>query len=84
MNLKTKTAAEPNLSRIVQGPSNVSSFKDMEINDQNGQGFVNDWGLFSQAILWIAQNGRDPACVSVAIDALKQSELLDLNTEENE
>lgn len=78
MNLKAKTAADPRLSRVVHGPSNVSSIKDIKIGDDNKQHFVNDWATFSQALLWIMQNSSDPAAVSVALKAVKESEMLKL------
>lgn len=78
MNLKSKTAVDPNLSRVVHGPSNVSSIRDMEIGENNKENFVNDWATFSQALLWILQNSTDSAAVTVAADAIRNSELLDL------
>lgn len=77
MNLKTKTTAEPRFSRVIQGPSNLSRL-DIELDETNSEQFVSDWGAFSQTLLWIVQNGRDPNCVNAALEALKASELLDL------
>lgn len=82
MNLKGKTAAEPRLSRVIQGPSNITT-PSVELDDTNGEQFVTDWGLFSQTLLWIIQNGRDPACVNAAIDAIKHSELLNLQIKDD-
>lgn len=78
MNLKTNTVADPKLSRIVHGPSNVSSLKDIEPTEENKQKFVNDWATFSQALLWIAQNSTDPNSCKVAFEAIQLSELLDI------
>jgi len=82
MNLKSKTAADPNLSRVVHGPSNVSSIKDMEIGEDNKQHFVNDWATFSQALLWIMQNSTDSGAVTVAVNAVRASEMLNLDIRE--
>ena len=77
MNLKTKTAAEPRLSRVVHGPTNLTAPSNIEVSEDNKGKFVNDWATFSQALLWIIQNSTDHNCTSVALEALRNSELLD-------
>lgn len=77
MNLKTKTAADPRLSRVVQGPTNLTAPSNIDVNDDNKGKFVNDWATFSQALLWIIQNTTDHNCRGVALEALQASELLD-------
>lgn len=86
MNLKAKTAAEPRLSRVVHGPSNLTDLGDLQATEENKQQFVQDWATFSQALLWIVQNSRDTRAVQVSLDALRNSVLLNLefNTKDEE
>lgn len=81
MNLKAKTAADPRLSRIVHGPSNLTKVEEIAINDDNKSKFVADWGTFSQSLLWIMQNSSDSSAVTVAMNALRESEMLRLKME---
>lgn len=78
MNLKKTTAADPRMSRIVHGPTNLTAPKNIEVNDDNKEKFVNDWAIFSQALLWIVQNTNDYNAAGAALEALQASELLSI------
>lgn len=78
MNLKTRVSTEPRTGAIIGGPTNLTDPSNFDVNEENKEKFVNDWALFSQTILWIAQNTTDKNALRACIDALNGSELLDL------
>ncbi len=82
MNLKTKTAVDSRLSRVVHGPTNLTAPSNIEVSEDNKGKFVNDWATFSQALLWIIQNSTDYNCANVALEALRGSELIDSRTDD--
>ena len=82
MNLKTKTAVDPRLSRVVHGPTNLTAPSNIEVSEDNKGKFVNDWATFSQALLWIIQNSTDYNCANVAFEALRGSELIDSRSDD--
>lgn len=78
MNLKQKLSTAPRTGAIVGGPTNLTDPKNFDASEENKEKFVNDWALFSQTILWVAQNTTDRNAARACMEALQNSELIDL------